>query len=104
MILKIRGMLLTLHQSHPPLPPPTYVVAPSVCPVTRADVLQDGQGRSKGCGLVEFKTAAQARNAILTLNNTDLDGRQIFIREVRSEGRFGGGGLLGSCWVGWVVG
>ena len=51
--------------------------------MTRADVLQDGQGRSKGCGLVEFKTAAQARNAILTLNNTDLDGRQIFIREVR---------------------
>lgn len=84
--------------------PDPYPRTYSTITVTRADVLQDGQGRSKGCGLVEFKTAAQARNAILTLNNTDLDGRQIFIREVRSEGRFGGGGLLGSCWVGWVVG
>ena len=64
---------------------------PSEQKVTRADVLQDAQGRSKGCGLVEFKTAAQARAAIQTLNNTDLDGRQIFIREVRLV-RLGGRG------------
>lgn len=32
--------------------------------------------------LVEFKTAAQAKTAIDTLNMTELDGRQIFLREV----------------------
>lgn len=33
--------------------------------------------------LVEFKTPAQAKAAIDTLNMTELDGRQIFLREVR---------------------
>jgi hypothetical protein len=63
------------HQFLPPfLPPPLPPSLPRVPPVIRADVLLDATGRSKGCGLVEFKTPAQARQAIATLNNTDLDG------------------------------
>lgn len=63
--------------------------------VIRADVLLDASGRSKGCGLVEFKTPAQARQAIATLNNTDLDGRQIFLREDREAGAASSGSAGG---------
>ncbi len=44
--------------------------------VLRADVLQDRKsGRSKGVGVVEFKTVEDAQNAIATLNQSTLDGR-----------------------------
>merc|ERR1719410_1630525 len=59
------------------------------CEVTRADVMTTPDGRSKGCGIVEFATTEGARRAVLTLNDTDLMGRQIFVREDREEG-FGG--------------
>eukprot|EP00899_Mesostigma_viride_P009455 jgi/Mesvir1/18510/Mv14018-RA.1 len=39
----------------------------------------------KGCGIVEFETAEEAANAINTLNDTELDGRMIFIREDRED-------------------
>jgi hypothetical protein len=32
--------------------------------------------------VVEFKAAHEAQHAISTLNNTELDGRNIFLREV----------------------
>jgi len=53
------------------------------CEVRRADVLQGHDGRSKGCGLVEFETAEGARRAVLMMNDTELMGRQIFVREDR---------------------
>jgi len=56
------------------------------CEVTRADVMVGHDGRSKGCGIVEFATADGARRAVLTLNDTELYGRQIFVREDREEG------------------
>ena len=56
------------------------------CEVTRADVLASPDGRSKGCGIVEFATAEGASRAVLTLNNTELMGRQIFVREDREDG------------------
>jgi len=59
------------------------------CEVTRADVMLAHDGRSKGCGIVEFATVDGARRAVLTLNDTELHGRQIFVREDREEG-FGG--------------
>lgn len=64
------------------------------CEVTRADVMLAHDGRSKGCGIVEFATADGARRAVLTLNDTELYGRQIFVREDREDG-FGGGGAGG---------
>jgi RNA recognition motif-containing protein len=53
----------------------------------RADVMTGPDGRSKGCGVVEFDTVEGAQKAVLTLNNTELNGRQIFVREDREEGR-----------------
>jgi len=56
------------------------------CEVTRADVMLAHDGRSKGCGIVEFATSDGARRAVLTLNDTELYGRQIFVREDREDG------------------
>lgn len=53
--------------------------------VTRANVITGNDGRSKGCGIVEFATAADAQQAVETLNDTELKGRQIFVREDREE-------------------
>ncbi len=47
-----------------------------------AEIIAYASGRSKGCGLVEFKTVADAAKAINTLTNTELGGRKIFVREV----------------------
>jgi len=62
--------------------------------VLRADVLTGYDGRSKGCGIVEYATVEEASAAVETLNNTDLMGRQIFVREDREErsAKSGGGG------------
>ncbi|KAL3914052.1 MAG: hypothetical protein SGARI_000331 [Bacillariaceae sp.] len=57
--------------------------------VTRADVMTTPDGRSKGCGIVEFATAEGAAEAVSTLNDVELKGRQIFVREDR-EDRGGG--------------
>ena len=50
--------------------------------VRHADVLREPgpDGRSKGCGIVEFETPDDAAAAILELNDAELDGRKIFIR------------------------
>jgi len=48
--------------------------------VVYADVIYYN-GRSKGCGIVEYKTSEEAQNAIKTLNETELDDRIIFVRE-----------------------
>mmetsp|Transcript_25887 Transcript_25887/g.36302 ORF Transcript_25887/g.36302 Transcript_25887/m.36302 type:complete len:502 (+) Transcript_25887:82-1587(+) len=60
------------------------------CEVTRADVMQTPDGRSKGCGIVEFATDDGAKQAVLTLNDTELSGRQIFVREDREDRGTGG--------------
>merc|ERR1712062_969727 len=36
-------------------------------------------GRSRGCGCVRFSTEEEAQNAIETLNDSDLEGRKIFV-------------------------
>ena len=51
--------------------------------VLRADVMTGPDGRSKGCGVVEFATVEGAQKALLNLNDTELHGRQIFVREDR---------------------
>jgi len=54
--------------------------------VVHADVLIDAPtGRSKGCGIVEFANVEGANSAMLTLQNTILKGRPIFIREDRER-------------------
>ena len=51
--------------------------------VVHADVMMGNDGRSRGCGLVTFASAQDAENAIAILNDTDLNGRPIFVREDR---------------------
>jgi RNA recognition motif-containing protein len=59
--------------------------------VLRVNVLTAPDGRSKGCAIVEFATAEAAQQAVLTLNDSELGGRQIFVREDRETGaNFGG--------------
>ena len=61
--------------------------------VIRADVLQATDGKSKGCGLVEYATEGQAKRAILSLNDTELKGRLIFVRndrEIEAQKPIGG--------------
>lgn len=60
--------------------------------VIHAEVITEPNGRSKGCGIVEYATADDARKAIATLSDTDLKGRMIFVREDReiSTGAFSG--------------
>ncbi|CDW80438.1 single-stranded g-strand telomeric dna-binding protein [Stylonychia lemnae] len=50
--------------------------------VVRADVFMDDRGRSRGLGIVEYKSNSDATRAIKELHNSTLDGRVIFAREV----------------------
>ncbi|CAL8464736.1 g4271 [Coccomyxa elongata] len=70
--------------------------------VAYVDILREGRdGRSKGCGIVEFETAEEAAEAINTLHLSEIDGREIYVREDRedfdlkaaSEGGQGGTGM-----------
>eukprot|EP00571_Detonula_confervacea_P011945 CAMPEP_0172304624 /NCGR_PEP_ID=MMETSP1058-20130122/6009_1 /TAXON_ID=83371 /ORGANISM="Detonula confervacea, Strain CCMP 353" /LENGTH=246 /DNA_ID=CAMNT_0013015935 /DNA_START=91 /DNA_END=831 /DNA_ORIENTATION=- len=58
--------------------------------VQYAKVLQDRDGRSKGCGIVEFTEVEGAADAIEKLTDSELKGRKIFVREDREDGKRGG--------------
>jgi len=60
--------------------------------VVRADVITRANGKSRGFGIVEFSSVQEAKDAMDTLNETDLDGRTIFVREDRDAGSSGFGG------------
>ena len=51
--------------------------------VVRAELLEGKDGRSKGCAVVQFGSAKDARRAIEVLNDSMLGGRKIFVREDR---------------------
>ena len=58
--------------------------------VVFAEVITLPNGMSKGCGIVEYSSQDEARKAIDTLNETELMGRTVFVREDREdEARFG---------------
>lgn len=42
-------------------------------------------GRSKGCGVVEYASSSDAQRAIAELSNQTLNGRMVYIREVCFE-------------------
>ena len=71
--------------------------------VVRADVMTDQGGRSRGCGIVEFADPGQASQAIEQLNNSELKGRMIFVREVNSVGCGCGWGCGCGCETGWAA-
>ena len=64
-------------------PPPRQVV--------RANIKERADGKPAGFGLVEYASAEDAENAIATMTDSELDGRQIFVRE-DNGGKAGGGG------------
>ncbi|CAD7967998.1 unnamed protein product [Amoebophrya sp. A120] len=55
--------------------------------VEYCDILKSKDGRSAGAGLVRYKNPDDAKKAIEELNDTELDGRAVFVREDR-EGRY----------------
>ena len=73
--------------------------------VSSATVITDrNSGQSKGFGFVEMSSDDEAKEAIKTLNNQELDGRSIIVNEAkpredrspgfggnRGSGSFGGG-------------
>ncbi len=66
--------------------------------VTSANVIMDKMtGKSKGFGFVEFSDEAGAQAAVDKLNQSELDGRAIFVDIARpSEKREGGGSRGGN--------
>jgi RNA recognition motif-containing protein len=55
--------------------------------VVHAEVFTESSGRSAGCGVVEYASVDAATAAIETLNETMLDGRNIFVRVDREHGK-----------------
>ncbi|MCX6601516.1 MAG: RNA-binding protein [bacterium] len=54
--------------------------------VDRASVVTDRMtGRSKGFGFVEMPNDAEAKAAISTLNDKDMDGRKLLVNEARPK-------------------
>jgi RNA recognition motif-containing protein len=54
--------------------------------VVSAKVVKDrSTGRSRGFGFVEMEVESEADAAIQGLNETELDGRKIFVSEARSK-------------------
>jgi len=63
--------------------------------VESAKVITDRDtGRSKGFGFVEMANDEEAKNAINSLNEKEVDGRKIKVNEAKpQEKRTGGGGF-----------
>ncbi|XP_053721862.1 myelin expression factor 2 [Synchiropus splendidus] len=49
--------------------------------VTYVELFKDGEGKSRGCGVVEFKDEEYVKKAIETMNKHDLSGRPLYIKE-----------------------
>ncbi len=49
----------------------------------QADILKSADGRSKGCGIVLYQKLHEVARAIRELQNSELHGHPILIREVR---------------------
>eukprot|EP00052_Salpingoeca_macrocollata_P001055 m.23600 g.23600 ORF g.23600 m.23600 type:complete len:219 (-) comp11071_c0_seq2:39-695(-) len=52
----------------------------TIGPVVFTDVIKSPDGRSKGFGIVEFEKREDAVRAINEMNETELGGRQIYVR------------------------
>ena len=58
-------------------------------------IMDRDTGRSKGYGFVEMENDEEARNAINELNESEMDGRTIVVKEAEDRGHRGGGGGRG---------
>lgn len=61
--------------------------------ISEAKVITDRDtNRSRGFGFVTFEKDDDARSAITSLDNSELDGRNIKVNEARDRQSSGGGG------------
>ncbi len=64
--------------------------------VESVNVVRDmATGRARGFAFVEMASDADAQNAISTLNNHQLGGRNLTVNEARPKPQGGGGGGFG---------
>jgi hypothetical protein len=49
--------------------------------IVKADVMLEPTGRSKGFGIVQYSNGNEAASAVQRLNNLELKGRMIWVRE-----------------------
>ena len=70
------------HSPSPPSPPftPQMSVAGAVESVS---LMSYANGRSKGCAIVKYATPEEAQHAITALNDVEVDGRRLLVREDR---------------------
>jgi RNA recognition motif-containing protein len=61
--------------------------------VVHTEIITEPNGRSKGCGIVEYATEEAALQAISSLTHSELKGRNIFVREDREVS---GGKIIGT--------
>jgi len=52
--------------------------------VRHVEIMRDNLGKSKGCALVHFTSAKDAEAAMVSLKDSDLKGRLLYIREDRT--------------------
>ena len=64
--------------------------------VGRVEIISYPSGRSKGCAVVEFDGVEEAGRAINELNNAEIHGRKVFIREDREGKGFASAGRKGA--------
>jgi RNA recognition motif-containing protein len=60
--------------------------------VDQATILSDSKGNSIGCAVVVYQRPQEAARAIRELQNSELAGRNIYLREDRNHGASGGSG------------
>ena len=60
--------------------------------VDQATILTDPQGNSMGCAVVVYQRPQEAARAIRELQNSELNGRNMYLREDRNQGGGQGGG------------